>query len=269
MSFLKQNTIESDKMSRSLEEQLDYQKKLNGITNKIHSANDTDDILLNLQGEILSLFDAERITVYMVDGINKEIVSRFKSGEEINEIRVPINEGSIAGYCAWSGKLLNIVDVYDNDELGHINFQLSFDKSWDQKTGYKTVQVLACPITYSRYVLGVVQLINKKGNGGFTGEDEASILDIAAVLGTAFFKNQKAVRKAAPTKYDYLIINNIISSKDMADAMSLARKMKKSIETILMNDFNSQSRISADRCRIFTRPASSPLMRAWLFQGSC
>ena len=238
MSFLKQNTIESDKMNRSLEEQLNYQKKLNGITNKIHSANDTDDILLNLQGEILSLFDAERITVYMVDGINKEIVSRFKSGEEINEIRVPINEGSIAGYCAWSGKLLNIVDVYDNDELGHINFQLSFDKSWDQKTGYKTVQVLACPITYSRYVLGVIQLINKKGRGGFTGEDEASILDIAAVLGTAFFKNQKAVRKAAPTKYDYLIINNIISSKDMADAMSLARKMKKSIESILMNDFN-------------------------------
>ena len=68
--------------SKSLEEQLEYQKKLNSITNKIHSANDINDILLNLQGDILSLFDADRITVYVVDGIKKQIVSRFKAGDE-------------------------------------------------------------------------------------------------------------------------------------------------------------------------------------------
>ena len=35
---------------RSLEEQLKFQKRLNNITNLIHSAKDTNDILLNLQG---------------------------------------------------------------------------------------------------------------------------------------------------------------------------------------------------------------------------
>ncbi|MBP1741078.1 MAG: putative phytochrome sensor protein, partial [Deltaproteobacteria bacterium] len=58
-----------------LEEQLKFQKRLNNITNKIHAAKDTRDILLNLQGEILSLFDADRITIYMVDGIKRQIVS--------------------------------------------------------------------------------------------------------------------------------------------------------------------------------------------------
>jgi hypothetical protein len=41
-----------------LELQLRFQKKLNAITNKIHSAKDTNDILINLQDEILGLFDA-------------------------------------------------------------------------------------------------------------------------------------------------------------------------------------------------------------------
>jgi type II secretory ATPase GspE/PulE/Tfp pilus assembly ATPase PilB-like protein len=223
---------------KSLEEQLEYQKKLNNIANRIHSASDTNDILLNLQSEILSLFQAYRITVYVVDGIKREIVSRFKSGDEVNEIRVPINPASISGYCAASGKLVNIGDVYNDDELKRISSQLKFDKSWDEKTGFKTTQVLAAPIFYNRYLLGVIQLINKKGGKRFTKEDGASVLDIAKVLGTAFFKNQKAAQKAKPTRFDYLITNNIISNKDLALAMPKARKAKVSVESVLMSDFN-------------------------------
>ncbi|MBW1945868.1 MAG: hypothetical protein JRJ51_24015, partial [Deltaproteobacteria bacterium] len=40
---------------KSLEEQLQFQKRLNNITNKIHSARDTNDILINLQDDILAL----------------------------------------------------------------------------------------------------------------------------------------------------------------------------------------------------------------------
>jgi hypothetical protein len=87
-------------VDKSLQDQLRFQKKLNNITNRIHAAKDTNDILLNLQVEILSLFDADRITIYMVDGIKKQIVSKFKTGNEIAEIRVPLGSGSIAGYCA-------------------------------------------------------------------------------------------------------------------------------------------------------------------------
>ncbi|RLC27676.1 MAG: pilus assembly protein [Deltaproteobacteria bacterium] len=229
--------VASNGEKRSLEEQLAYQKRLNSITNRIHGANDINDILLNLQSEILSLFDADRITVYVVDGVKKQIISRFKAGDEINEIRVPINNSSISGYCAASGKMANIRNVYDEEELKAINPQLKFDKSWDQRSGYKTTQVLVAPIIYNKYLLGVIQLINKKGGDRFTEEDESSVRDIAKVLGTAFFKNQKAARKAKPTKYDYLITNNIISSKDLAAAMTLARKLKNTVEAVLMSDF--------------------------------
>ena len=94
---------------RNLEEQLEFQKRLNNITNKIHAAKDTNDILINLQKEILGLFDADRITIYVVDGIKKQVVSRFKTGDEVAEIRVPIDNESISGYCAAAGKIVNIV----------------------------------------------------------------------------------------------------------------------------------------------------------------
>jgi len=84
----------------ALQKELQFSKRLNFITNKINSSKDIDDILINLREDILSLFDADRLTIYVVDGISKEIFSRFKTGEEINEIRVPINNTSIAGYSA-------------------------------------------------------------------------------------------------------------------------------------------------------------------------
>ena len=164
-SNLKTSNPIADDMS--LEGQLEYQKKLNDITNKIHSANDTNDILLNLQEEVLGVFEADRITIYVIDGIRKEIVSKLKSGDEINEIRVPIGRESIAGYCAATGEVINVTDAYDREQLKLINPRLNFDESWDKKTGYRTSQVIAAPIIYNKYLLGVVQLINKKGGGRF------------------------------------------------------------------------------------------------------
>ncbi len=221
-----------------LEEQLNYLKRLNKITNKIHSANDTNDILLNLQDKILSFFDADRITVYIVDSAKKVIISRLKTGDEISEIRVPINNESIAGYCAASGRLLNIINVNDQYELGKINIQLKFDKSWDQKTGYKTMQVLAAPVTHEKIPLGVIQLINKKTGDRFNQRDQTSILDIAKVLGAAFSKNMKVAQKTRPTRFDFLIANNIISNNDLAKAMTRARNTKRTAASVLINDFH-------------------------------
>lgn len=223
---------------KSLEQQLQFQKKLVGITNKIHSAKDTNDILINLQPEILSLFDADRITIYVVDGLKKQIVSRFKTGDEVNEIRVPITNQSISGYCAASGRLVNIINAYDDNELSRINPELKFDKSWDAKTGIRTTQVLAAPVTHNRFLLGVIQLINKKDGQHFSMDDQASVQEIAKVLGIAFFNNQKAVAKRKPTKFDYLIANNIITSKDLEQSIANARKVKKPIESVLMTDMH-------------------------------
>ncbi|MCP4666355.1 MAG: GspE/PulE family protein [Deltaproteobacteria bacterium] len=224
--------------TKSLEEELAYQKRLNSIAHRIHAASDTNEILVNLQGDILGLFEAERITIYAVDGARKELVSRIKSGHEISEIRVPIDSESIAGYCASTGKLVNIKNVYSEKELKSVSSSLRFDKSWDQKAGFKTTQLLAAPIICKKYILGVIQLINKRDGKDFTKEDEASAQGIAQVLGTAFFKNQKVAQKGKPTRFDLLVTGNIIGSEDLARAMQRAREAKKPVESVLMEDFH-------------------------------
>ncbi len=222
----------------ALQRELQFSKKLNFITNKINSSKDIDDILINLRDSILSLFDADRLTIYVVDGANKEIVSRFKTGEEINEIKVPLNNKSIAGYCACSGKIANVANAYDSSELKQINPELTFDGSWDEKTGYTTKQVLVAPIKFNKYLLGVIQLINKGNGNRFTLEDQQSVVEIANVLGIAFYNHRKLKQTKRRTKFDYLIGNNIVSQKDLEESMALARKTKSSVEAILMGDFH-------------------------------
>lgn len=223
---------------KALREELRFQKRLNAITHRIHSAVNTSDILINLQSEILSLLDAERITIYVVDGIRKQIVSRLKTGNEVNEIRVPIDRKSISGCCAASGRLINVPNAYDDKELRKLDPELGFNRSYDNKTGFRTTQVLAAPIAHGKYLLGVIQLINKMNGHRFTSADETSITEIAKVLGIAFFKNQKLVQKKKPAKYDYLIRHNVLGPGDLERAMAAARKADEPIENMLMSEFN-------------------------------
>ncbi|PIQ46131.1 MAG: pilus assembly protein, partial [Deltaproteobacteria bacterium CG12_big_fil_rev_8_21_14_0_65_43_10] len=185
---------------------------------------------------MLGLFDADRITIYAVDGVKKELYSRFMVGNGIKEIRVPVSPESIAGYTAHSKELVNISNAYDTEQLKSINPSLRFDKSWDQKTGYKTVQVLAAPIIFERYLLGVIQLINKKDGTDFTVENQISITEIAKILGIAFY-NQIKMSKRRPSKFDYLVTNHIITSRELEEAIKDAREQREEIESILMKRF--------------------------------
>lgn len=218
-------------------EKLAYYKALHDIANQIHSARDINEILINLKDQILSLFDADRNTIYVVDGKKKEIYSRFKVGDFPNEIRVPINNKSISGYTANTAQITNIVNAYDKHELSMINKDLSFDKSWDDESGYVTKQILTIPIFYKKYVIGVLQLVNKKNGDRFTLEDQNSAVEMAKVLGIAFFNHQKLSQKGKKrTKFDYLINNSIITDKELERAIAVSREQKTSVESILIND---------------------------------
>ncbi|MBW1805743.1 MAG: Flp pilus assembly complex ATPase component TadA, partial [Deltaproteobacteria bacterium] len=220
-------------------EKLSYYKALNDIANQIHSAKDINEILINLKDQMLSLFDADRITIYVVDGKKKEIYSRFKAGPVPGEIRVLINNKSIAGYTANNVQLTNISNAYDKHELSMINKDLSFDSSWDEKANYVTKQILTVPIFFKKYVIGILQLINKKNGNQFTPEDQNSAAELAKVLGIAFFNQKKLTQKTKKrTKFDYLTNNNIITRKELEKAIVLARDRKLSIETIFIEEMS-------------------------------
>jgi hypothetical protein len=218
-------------------QKVSYYKALHDIANQIHAAEDINEILINLKGEILSFFDADRITIYVVDGKAKEIYSRFSAGSAHQEIRLPINNQSVAGYTANNAQIISIVNAYDDKELKSISKELTFDRSWDERSGYATRQILAVPISYTKYVVGVLQLINKKSGHRFSDEDQNSAVEMAKVLGIAFFNQKKmAQKKPKRTKFDYLIDNNIISEKELETAISTARDKRLPIENVFIQD---------------------------------
>jgi len=227
---------ESDADVHHLRSEVEYRTKLQDICNKIYAAKNLDDILINLRGEIIDLFEVERITVYVVDGKKRELVSRFKSGEEISEIRIPISAGSIAGCSAHRQRLINIKDAYDAAELKAIDPSLNFDASWDKKTGLTTRQVLAFPIIYKKFLLGAIQLINRTNNQPFNSLDERAVEEMAKILGIALY-NQKRMARSRPGKFDLLLVNHVLTQKELDKAVAQARQSREPIETILIDEF--------------------------------
>jgi type II secretory ATPase GspE/PulE/Tfp pilus assembly ATPase PilB-like protein len=227
----------SNDISR-LEEQLIVRKRLQDITNRIHAAQNIKQILVDLRDGILSLFDAHAITIYVVDKLRKEIYSMFLVGSEIREIRVAINNRSIAGYVANSGNSVNIADAYDTNELKKIHPELAFDQSWDKKSGFRTRQILCAPILHNKNLMGVIQILNKKKVvlGRFSDEEVGFLREISEVLGVAFF-NQERFSRRRKTKYDFLINRGMFKEEDLDTAWEEAREQKETVEAVLMKKF--------------------------------
>ena len=211
-----------------------FRIKFQQISNRLQATHNLDEALGQLKGPIAELFESERITIYGIDGVKRELVSRVMIGNEVKEIRIPVSTKSIAGYAAYKQRLVNVPDVYNEDELTKIGKDLQFDGSWDQKSGFKTRQVLACPIFFHKYLLGAIQLINRKNGEPFSKRDEKTVQELAKTLGIAMY-NQKRAQRQATNKFSYLLQKHLLTQKELKNAINEANKRKEPIETYLMN----------------------------------
>ncbi len=111
---------------------------------------------------------ADAGSVYVVEGTERELsrrLLRFKLSQndsvtfDSREFTMPMSPNSMAGYVALERKTLSIEDVYDMPS----GSPFGFDRSFDQRVGYRTRSMLVTPLVSSQgEVLGVLQLINKK-----------------------------------------------------------------------------------------------------------
>jgi HD-GYP domain-containing protein (c-di-GMP phosphodiesterase class II) len=127
-------------------------------------------------GKLLSLIleksrfiaGADAGSIYVVEGADADIARRqlrFKTSQndsvkfDSREFTMPINPRSMAGYVALEKKTIRIDDVYDMPK----DATFGFDRSFDQRVGYRTKSMLCTPlVNNSGVVIGVLQLINKK-----------------------------------------------------------------------------------------------------------
>ncbi len=76
---------------------------------------------------------------------------------------VPISENTVSGYCALTGQVVNVKDVYNVPESAPYSYNTSYDKI----SGYRTKSVLNVPLkTSDGRLLGVIQVINAISQSG-------------------------------------------------------------------------------------------------------
>ncbi len=244
------------------QKELTYRKRLIEIANIINAAPSLQDILVDLKDKILDLVEAERVTIFALDTRNQELYSLFKAGQEVKEIRVPKTFGSIAGFTALSRKTANVKNAYETADLARLHPNLKFDSRWDKASGFKTTQVLATPILFEKYLLGVLQLVNKRGGTFFTPKDEAASEELAKILGIAFYNQHRVARTNKPSKFGLLVDKGLVSEKDLENAVTTARVNQIDVAQVLMEEYKlPKEEIGRALAHFFNCPFWEPLGR--------
>ncbi len=108
---------------------------------------------------------------------------------------------------------------------------------YDKRTGFKTKQVLTYPVVAdNKYLMGVIQLLNKKSGGRFTTKRRRDRRGDCKSLGIAFY-NLRKISKKPPTKFDLLVANGKISQNDLDNAVAESKKGAADIESLLIEKY--------------------------------
>jgi HD-GYP domain-containing protein (c-di-GMP phosphodiesterase class II) len=142
------------------------------VIEELNTLKDVDAILDKVLAEARSMTRADAGSIFLIEGAdlrfsyvhNDTLFQGPNANRHLyNDFTVPINEQSIVGYVAKTGETLAIPDAY---ELSGAE-PYSFNKNFDDDTGYRTRSMLTIPLeTFQGKIVGVMQLINAKDCDG-------------------------------------------------------------------------------------------------------
>jgi adenylate cyclase len=190
------------------------QKGVSALLKAISSMEQSLNLTVTLQSVMAAarqLMQADRSTLWLLNEAKDELWSQVRSadGQSLIDLRLPANKG-IVGYVAATGEKLNIPDAYKDER---------FDVSSDQKTGYRTRNILCMPVFNSGGVLiGVSQLINRI-QGQFTTLDESFMRAFNTQAGIALENAQLFQEISLEKQYQKDMLESLsdaVISTDMA-----------------------------------------------------
>ncbi len=230
-------TIGKLQQGSAVARRLAFFKGLQVVTNRIHASNDVDEIILELSADLCALFEAQRLTIYTLEDNGTTIVTRVKTGlDSVQSIRLPVDDSSVAGFVALTGRPVNIADAYDEAELAAISPQLHFKREVDASTGFRSRQMLVVPIRDpdSERVIGVIQLINSQSGAPFSNVAEEGLLGLTQTLGVAFARHAEKPARLR-SRFDALVADGRITAEELRQVIREARTGDLSTEEILID----------------------------------
>jgi len=184
-------------------------KKLIGelirVSQLINSTIDIQDLLESIMSSAKLVLRTEGSSLMLIDEKTNELFFNIITGEkekELREIRVPIGKG-IAGLVAQDKKPIIVNDAQLDDRVY---------KAVDEKAGFITRNLIACPLVIRDKVIGVLEVINTIGRKEFS-EDELNLFKTFSEEAAIAIHNRELIRSLQNT--------NITLSKKVHELSSL------------------------------------------------
>ncbi|MBN2754950.1 MAG: GAF domain-containing protein [Candidatus Goldbacteria bacterium] len=162
-------------------EKIERLEHLMGITEYVNSTLELDILLDKMLAASTHMLEAEAGSILLLE--KDELVFASATGAQkdtIKNIRVPIGEG-IAGWVAREDRSVLVADAQNDPR---------FFKKADEKTSFKTRSIIAVPLKTKQKLVGVMEVMNKKG-GDFFNEDDKNLLEALANQAAVAIENAK------------------------------------------------------------------------------
>lgn len=174
---------------------------LSRLVIELNQVQDLDILMEHILSQARRFANADAGSIYIVDGDrlqfnytqNQTLQERLGPDEKLiySTFSLPIDEHSIAGYVAATGRPLNLTDVYQIDAT----LPFEFSKDFDEATQYKTQSVLTLPLkSANSHILGILQIINAQDTArhvvAFTAEDQKMMMHFASIAAVALERAQ-------------------------------------------------------------------------------
>ncbi len=133
---------------------------------------DLNKVLNDIMQLATAVLDASASALMLVDEERQELVFEYAQGEMGNILRAQrtnLDEG-IAGWVATHGVPVLVNDVRQDPR---------FSAMVDTRTGFLTQSVVCVPVQLRGRIIGVLEVLNKRGGHGFDSEDMSLMMTTA------------------------------------------------------------------------------------------
>ena len=137
-------------------------------------------LIANAEASSLLLFDEDKEELYFSVALGDS----SEGNRRLKEVRLRLDQG-IAGESARLRQTINVRDASSDSRL---------HREADETTGFTTRSLLAVPMVDKEHLVGVLEVVNKIGEDGFSTFDER-IMEMFASLGASIIVQAKLIEE--------------------------------------------------------------------------